>query len=106
MYINDDDNVNFVSARPVYFEENLPAINIPKKNMFSQLDYAVVLKNKYDGVEASKVFAKDVVDYSTVLTQFDINITRDDIDYVVRNLQEIVEQLRKSSPIKSRKKEK
>ena len=42
----------------------------------------------------------------TVRFSFDINITRDDIDYVVRNLQEIVEQLRKSSPIKSRKKEK
>ena len=67
MYIDDNDNVSFVSARPVYFEENLPAINIPKKNMFSQLDYSVVLKNKYDGVEASKTKVNNNIDIETTL---------------------------------------
>ena len=42
----------------------------------------------------------------TVRFSFGIDVTRDDIDYVVRNLQEIVENLRKSSPLKSKKKEK
>ena len=41
----------------------------------------------------------------TVRFSFGIDVTRDDIDYVVRNLQEIVENLRKSSPLKSKKKE-
>jgi N6-L-threonylcarbamoyladenine synthase len=34
------------------------------------------------------------------------NITRDDIDYVVRSLSDIVANLRKTSPLKSKKKEK
>lgn len=42
----------------------------------------------------------------TVRFSFDINITRDDIDYVVRTLCDIVTNLRKISPIKSKKKEK
>ena len=41
----------------------------------------------------------------TVRFSFDVNITRDDIDYVVRKLHDIVENLRKTSPVKSKKKE-
>lgn len=73
MYIDDEDNVNFVSARPVYFEENLPAINIPKKNMFSQLDYAVVLKNKYDGVEAIKTNIIDITEPNSLCYTWNSN---------------------------------
>jgi cysteine desulfurase len=40
----------------------------------------------------------------TVRFSFDVNITRDDIDYVVRTLCECVEKLRKTSPLKSKKK--
>lgn len=55
MYIDDDNKIKFVTARPKYFGEDLQAIHIPKKNMFSQLDYAVILKNKYDGVQIEKL---------------------------------------------------
>ena len=67
MYIDDNNNVKFVSARPIFTDTNFQAIHIPKKNMFSQLDYAVILKNKYDGVEASKTNVSDVTDYNTVV---------------------------------------
>jgi len=40
----------------------------------------------------------------TVRFSFDVNITRDDIDYVVRTLCECVAKLRKISPVKSKKK--
>ena len=40
----------------------------------------------------------------TIRFSFDIDITKDDIDYVVRNLCLEVEKLRKASPIKQRKK--
>jgi cysteine desulfurase len=40
----------------------------------------------------------------TVRFSFDINITRDDIDYVVRTLCDNVERLRRTSPVKSKKK--
>lgn len=40
----------------------------------------------------------------TIRFSFDIDITKDDIDYVVRNLCQEVEKLRKASPIKQRKK--
>ena len=42
----------------------------------------------------------------TVRFSFDINITKDDIDYVVRVLCEEVSKLRKASPLKQKKKEK
>lgn len=66
MYIDDDDNVRFVSARPKVFDEDFKAINIPKKNMFSQLDYAVVLKNKYDGIETSRNNVSDLTDNNSL----------------------------------------
>lgn len=65
MYIDDNGAIKFVSARPKVFDiENKP-IHIPKGNMFSQLNYNLILKNKYDGVEATKtnVIKKD--DYNT-----------------------------------------
>jgi len=40
----------------------------------------------------------------TVRFSFDINITRDDIDYVVRVLSELVAKLRKTSPVKAKAK--
>ena len=42
----------------------------------------------------------------TIRFSFDINITKDDIDYVVRTLCDEVSKLRKASPLKSVKKEK
>ena len=61
-------------------------------------------------LEKSHVLAamglKDSEIRGTVRFSFDINITRDDVDYVVRTLQELVEHLRNSSPIKTKKKEK
>lgn len=42
----------------------------------------------------------------TIRFSFDINITKDDIDYVVRTLAQEVEKLRKASPLKNKKKEK
>lgn len=42
----------------------------------------------------------------TVRFSFDVSITRDDIDYVVRTLCEEVEKLRKASPVRNKKKEK
>lgn len=67
MYITDEDNVYFVSARPKNFDEDAVKIHIPKKNMFSQLDYSVVLKNKYDGVEISQTNVRDNIDIETTL---------------------------------------
>ena len=67
MYITDEDNVEFVSARPKDFEKDFPVIHIRKKNMFSQLDYSVVLKNKYDGVEISQTNVRDNIDIETTL---------------------------------------
>ena len=40
----------------------------------------------------------------TVRFSFDINITRDDIDYVVRTLCDCVNKLRSTSPVKTKKK--
>ena len=42
----------------------------------------------------------------TVRFSFDVSISRDDIDYVVRTLCEEVEKLRKASPVRNKKKEK
>jgi cysteine desulfurase len=42
----------------------------------------------------------------TVRFSFDVSITRDDIDYVVRTLCEEVEKLRKASPVRNKNKEK
>ena len=74
MYIDDNNNVRFVTARPKEFNEDFTAIHIPKKNMFSQLDYSVILKNKYDGVEASKNIVQDIIDYATILTRVDFKL--------------------------------
>lgn len=74
MYIDDNNNVRFVTARPKEFTDELNAIHIPKKNMFSQLDYAVILKNKYDGVEASKYDVENRVDYSSVVASPTITV--------------------------------
>ena len=41
----------------------------------------------------------------TVRFSFDVNITRDDVDFVVRTLHDIIEKLRKLSPVKSKNKE-
>lgn len=75
MYIDDENNVKFVSARPVCFKENLSAIHIPKKNMFSQLDYSVILKNKYDGVETTISKVNDLIDYNSVINNNDASIS-------------------------------
>lgn len=50
MYINHDNNVVFVSAMPNVFNYGDVPIHIPKKNMFSPLDYSVILKNKYNNI--------------------------------------------------------
>lgn len=67
MYIDDEDNVRFVSARPKNFDEDAVKIHIPKKNMFSQLDYSVILKNKYDGIEISRTVVNDELKYNEKL---------------------------------------
>lgn len=67
MFIDDDDKIRFVSARPKVFDDGNEAIHIEKKNMFSQLDHSVILKNKYDGVEATVQNVTDVTDYDTLI---------------------------------------
>lgn len=64
MFIDDDNNITFVSARPQVFDGEFDAIHIPKSNMFSQLDYSLILKNKYDGVEIDKTVVEDQLNYN------------------------------------------
>jgi hypothetical protein len=65
MFIDDSGNIKFVSARPKNFDENVKLIHIPKSNMFSQLNYNLFLKNKYDGVEISRTKVNDTINYNT-----------------------------------------
>lgn len=67
MYLDDIGNIKFVSARPKVFDTEFNPIHIPKSNMFSQLNYNLILKNKYDGVEATKTDVSVKNDYNTAL---------------------------------------
>ena len=67
MFIDDDDKIRFVSARPKVFDDSNEAIHIEKKNMFSQLDHSVILKNKYDGIELTSLNVNDVTEYNAVV---------------------------------------
>jgi len=90
MFIDDSGNIKFVSARPKVFDENFKAIHIPKGNMFSQLNYNLILKNKYDGVEIYKnkvidskeidttVFSQQKYDTSNVSQSMNNDIFLDD----------------------------
>lgn len=89
MYIDDNNNIKFVSARPKAFNGFDNAIYIPKKNMFSALDHNIFLKNKYDGVAIEKsqvideyvgntaIYSSDTIDLSE-LTLDDFPYIRDD----------------------------
>lgn len=86
MYITDEDNVYFVSARPKNFDEDAVKIHIPKKNMFSQLDYSVVLKNKYDGIEIGLNKVNDSREYDTVVTEINGDLSNYDYaNHIVDN---------------------
>lgn len=52
MYLNDDGNIQFTSARPV--TGNSDFTFIPKSNIMSDFDTDLVIKNKSDGVEISE----------------------------------------------------
>ena len=55
MYVNDNDDLVFASARPLLENGSVSnAIRITKDKMYSPLKDAVILRNKYDGVEISE----------------------------------------------------
>lgn len=64
MYFDDKNNITFVSARPLSFG-SIKAIRIPKNCMMSQLDYDVILKNKYNNVELGKFNIEDFTKQNT-----------------------------------------
>ena len=72
MYLNDDGNLKFTTARPVI--HNSEYIFIPPDAISSNFDEDLILANKYDSVESAKQVVKDVIDYASVLTKVDFNI--------------------------------
>lgn len=84
MYIDDDNNVKFVSARPIITDADFQSIHIPKKNMFSQPDYAVILKNKYDGVEGSITYGQKNYE-DEIFTSETLLVYDKDKNYIAEN---------------------
>lgn len=56
-----NNEVKFVSARPIIDSTETKIINIPLKNLYSNVDDVVLPKNKYDGVEMTENYAKENV---------------------------------------------
>lgn len=66
LYIDDDNKIKFVSARPL-IHSTQSIINVPLKNQFSVLNKSVILKNKYDSVEVPKYNILDTIDYEKIV---------------------------------------
>lgn len=73
-FIDDNDKLKFVSARPISLEDD-EFINIDKSIILEDIDEDLFVKNKYDGVELSETFVNDTIHYATALTQNNIEIT-------------------------------
>ena len=55
MFIDDNGELKFVSARPIFSAEDAGSvISITRKDVHTPLDRSVILKNKYDAVEMSE----------------------------------------------------
>ena len=86
MYIEDDGKIKFVSARPKVFDVDNKSIRIPKGNMFSQLNYNLILKNKYDGIEIGLNKVNDSREYDTVVTEINGDLSNYDYaNHIVNN---------------------
>ena len=69
MYIDEQDNIKFVSARPIIPDgENVVAF-IPSRHIYSDIVESIVLKNKYDAVELNAYNVVDKLEKDTYLSQ-------------------------------------
>lgn len=65
-FIDDNDKIKFISARPVASEED-DLINVDKSIILEDIDADLFVKNKYDGVEISENNVSDLIDYSSLV---------------------------------------
>lgn len=65
-FIDDEDNLKFVSARPLVSELDTP-IEIPSSVILDDITGDLFIKNKYDGIEISETAVNDNVDIETTL---------------------------------------
>ena len=72
MYFDDYNNIKFVSARPILLD-NKKKIFIPKRGMLGQLDYDVILKNKYNNVELNRFNVEDFTKQDADVFSFAFN---------------------------------
>ncbi|MBQ2871653.1 hypothetical protein IJE86_08125 [bacterium] len=68
VYINENNEIKFVSARPVMTsEENKNIIVVPSNRQSSQLSETIILKNKFDAVEIEETKITDEVLFNEAL---------------------------------------
>lgn len=82
-FIDDENNLKFISGRPLVSELDTP-IEIPLSVVLDDITGDLFIKNKYDGVEIDETSVNDNVDIETVLytwkdkdEKFDSNTTSD-----------------------------
>lgn len=73
-FIDDDNNVKFISARPVISLENTLMI-VDKSIILGDIDEDLFVKNKYDGVEMSEINVNDIINYNTPVNSSTSDIT-------------------------------
>ena len=64
MYADDDDNIKFVSLRPL-IQTAQKVIKIPRNKMYSDIEETGIPKNKYTGVDIKETQVNDEIDINT-----------------------------------------
>ena len=72
MFIDDNGELKFVSARPIFSAEDAGSvISITRKDVYTPLNRSVILKNKYDAVEMSEYNPALQVDMGALVYTWD-----------------------------------
>lgn len=66
-FLDDEGNIKFVNARPIFNSSEQTPIKINSRDMFEPLKYDLVLKNKYQGVEINDTLVKKTTQYDSVV---------------------------------------
>lgn len=69
-FVDDNNNVKFVSARPIVFEDE-ETISVDKSIILNEVTQDLFVKNKYDSVEISEMVVNDVTEPNALCHTWD-----------------------------------
>lgn len=85
--LDNNDDIKFIAARPIINTSD-DTIKIPKNNQYSKLNYTLIVKNNYDGIElnefnvtSNEVSTENVFSYTKQLDENNYNYTNSYFDY-------------------------